>query len=70
MVLLEKAAKEKDFKVCAALTKKLKGLRVAFTLHDAVLILNHYIPDLYKRLQLQAAPTECENPDEKLHCTS
>lgn len=57
MVLLEKAGKEKDLKLAGSLTKNLKKLRKSLALSDAVLILSHYIPDLYRRLQLPCQPT-------------
>jgi hypothetical protein len=72
LVLLEKAANDKDFKVCATLTKNLKKLRKLFSLSDALLVLQHYNPDLYGRLKLAALPTEIEaneTAETKLHCT-
>ena len=39
LVLLEKAATDKDFKVCATLTKNLKKLRKQFSLSDSLLVL-------------------------------
>jgi len=42
LVLLEKAATDKDFKICATLTKNLKKLRKLFSLSDALLALQHY----------------------------
>jgi len=52
LVLLEKASKDKDFKMTASLTKNLKKLRKMFNLPDAVLALSFYLPDLFMRLQL------------------
>lgn len=52
LVLLEKAAKEKDFRECGLLTKNLKKLRKAFTLPDTLLVLKFYCPDLFNRLKL------------------
>ena len=72
LVLLEKAATDKDFKVCATLTKNLKKLRKQFSLPDSLLVLQHYNPDLYNRLKLAALPTEIEpseTAESKLHCT-
>ncbi len=46
-------------------------MRNYFTLSDVVLILSHYIPDLYKRLQLPCQPTPITEAIElKLHCTT
>jgi len=49
----------------------LKKLRKAFQLSDVVLILSHYLPDLFKRLQLPVQPTPLTDVDVegKLHCT-
>jgi len=72
LVLVEKASTEADFKLCSSLTKEFKMLRKLFTLADAVLVLQHYQLDLYKRLQLPCQPTSLEasvNVEEKLHCT-
>jgi len=72
LVLLEKAAIDKDFKACAALTKNLKKLRKIFTLSDSLLVLKHYNSDLFNRLKLAAIPTELganETIENKLHCT-
>jgi hypothetical protein len=54
LVLIEKAAAEKDFRACSLLTKNLKKLRKTFTLPDALLVLQFYIPDLFNRLKLAA----------------
>ena len=71
LVLLEKAAKEKDFKLCASLTKKLKPLRKLLSYSDILLILKHYMPDLFKRLELKGSPSDLggKSEEEKLHCT-
>lgn len=69
---MEKAAGEGDFKACGVLTKEFKKLRKLYTLSDSVLALSHYLPDLYKRLQLPCQPTPLtsdENIEDKLHCT-
>lgn len=50
LVLLEKASKDKDFKMAATLTKNLKKLRKMYELPDAVLVLSFYLPDLFMRL--------------------
>lgn len=49
----------------------MKKLRKAFQLSDVVLILSHYLPDLFKRLQLPVQPTPLTDGDVegKLHCT-
>lgn len=52
LVLLEKASKEKDFKLTASLTKNLKKIRKLFTLSDTVLVISYFLPDLFMRLQL------------------
>jgi len=52
LVLLEKAGKDKDFKMAATLTKNLKKLRKMFDLSEAVLALSFYLPDLFIRLML------------------
>jgi hypothetical protein len=57
MVLLEKSGKDKDSRLASSLTKNLKKLRKVFALSDVVLILKHYLPDLFKRLQLPVHPT-------------
>lgn len=72
LVLLEKASKDKDFKMAGTLTKNLKKLRKMYDLPDAVLALSFYLPDLFIRLQLPTQPAplkEGENIEEKLHCT-
>ena len=72
LVLLEKAATDKDFKVCATLTKNLKKLRKLFSLSDSLLVLQHYNFDLFNRIKLAALPTEIEaseTAESKLHCT-
>ena len=49
----------------------MKKLRKTFALSDVVLILSHYLPDLFRRLQLPTHPTPIkEEIDVKLHCTS
>ena len=49
----------------------MKKLRKHFSLSDVVLILSHYLPDLFRRLKLPAQPTPItEQIDTKLHCTS
>jgi hypothetical protein len=50
LVLLEKASNDKDYKMCATLTKEFKKLRKSFSLSDAVLVLKFYMPDLFTRL--------------------
>lgn len=52
LILLEKASKEKDFKLTASLTKSLKKLRKLFGLSDIVLVISYFLPDLFFRLQL------------------
>ena len=52
LVLLEKASKDKDFKMAGTLTKNLKKLRKMFDLSEAVLALSFYLPDLFIRLML------------------
>lgn len=51
----------------------MKKLRKAFQLSDVVLILSHYLPDLFKRLQLPVKPTPFTDAngdvETKLHCT-
>lgn len=72
LVLLEKAASEGDFKACGVLTKEFKKLRKLFSLSDSVLVLSHYLPDLYTRLQLPCQPSPIdkdESVEDKLHCT-
>jgi hypothetical protein len=45
-------------------------MRNYFTLSDVVLILSHYLPDIWKRLQLPCQPTAItEVVEVKLHCT-
>jgi hypothetical protein len=49
----------------------LKKLRKSFALSDVVLILSHFLPDLFRRLQLPVHPTPIkEDIDAKLHCTA
>lgn len=49
----------------------MKKLRKTFALSDVVLILSHYLPDLFKRLQLPVHPTPfAEDAETKLHCSS
>lgn len=43
-----------------------------YNLPDALLVLQHYLPDLNTRMQLQAKPTPLaggEDAETKLHCT-
>lgn len=48
----------------------MKKLRKAFSLSDVVLILSHFLPDLFRRLQLPVQPTPItEDIDVKLHTT-
>ena len=71
MVLLEKASKDKDFKMTASLTKNLKKLRKMFELPDTVLALSFYLPDLFMRLQLPTQPTPLAagaKLEDVLHC--
>ena len=73
LVLLEKASKEKDFKLTASLTKNLKKLRKEFTLSDVVLVISLFLPDLFMRLMLPQEPTDIpEGVDQEkfLHCTT
>ena len=72
LVLLEKASKDKDFKMAGTLTKNLKKLRKMYDLPDAVLALSFYLPDLFIRLMLPTQPTpvkEGTKIEEMLHCT-
>lgn len=72
LVLLEKAAIEKDFRQTGILTKNLKKLRKSFNLPDALLVLKFYMPDLFNRLKLQAQPTALSPEttlEDKLYCT-
>jgi hypothetical protein len=72
LVLLEKAATEKDFRQCGLLTKNLKKLRKSYTLSDALLVLQYYLPDLFNRLKLAAQPSplpEGVSAEDHLHCT-
>lgn len=72
LVLLEKASKDKDFKMAGTLTKNLKKLRKMYKLSDAVLALSFYLPDLFMRLMLPTQPTplkEGSTLEEMLHCT-
>jgi hypothetical protein len=49
----------------------LKKLRKSFALSDVVLILSHFLPDLFRRLQLPVHPTPIkEDIESKLHCTA
>ena len=50
LVLLEKASKDKDFRITATLSKNLKKLRRMFDLPNTVLVLSFYLPDLFMRL--------------------
>jgi hypothetical protein len=48
----------------------LKKLRKAFALSDVVLILSHFLPDLFRRLQLPVHPTPITvDIETKLHTT-
>ena len=70
--MLEKAAKNKDFKLSATLSKNLKKLRKMYDLPDAVLALSFYLPDLFMRLMLPTAPAslpEGKSVEDVLHCT-
>jgi hypothetical protein len=72
LVLLEKASKDKDFKMAGTLTKNLKKLRKMYDLPDAVLALSFYLPDLFIRLMLPTQPTPLKEGvkiEEMLHCT-
>jgi len=72
IVLLEKASAERDFKQCSTLTKEFKKLRKLFTLADTLLVVKHYMPDLFRRLALPAQPTDLqtgETIEQKLHCS-
>ena len=73
MVLLEKASKDKDFKITATLTKNLKKLRKMYELPDAILALSFYMPDLFFRIQLPTQPTDVPKDmkmEDMLHCTT
>lgn len=73
LVLLEKASKDKDFKMTATLTKNLKKLRKSYSLSDAVLVISYYLPDLFMRLQLPQKETDVPdgtNIEDFLHCSS
>ena len=50
LVLLEKASKDKDFRITATISKNLKKLRRMFDLPNTVLVLSFYLPDLFMRL--------------------
>ena len=52
LVLLEKGAKDKDYKLCGTLTKKYKKLRKDLSINDVVLLLKYFLPELYKRIGL------------------
>jgi len=67
LVLLEKGAKDKDYKLCAALTKKFKKLRKDLTIHDVMLLFEYFLPELHKRVAFKHTSTQCENKEEKLH---
>ena len=56
--MLEKASKEKDFKLTASLTKNLKKIRKLFSLSETVLVISYFLPDLYMRLQLPQDPID------------
>jgi len=71
-VLLEKASKDKDFKMTATLTKNLKKLRKMYELPDVMCVLQHYLPDLFMRLMLPTKETEPPTGtslEDFLHCT-
>jgi hypothetical protein len=73
LVLLEKASKDKDFKITASLTKNLKKLRKMYELPDVVLALSFYMPDLFFRIQLPTQPTNVAKDmkiEDMLHCTT
>ena len=73
LVLLEKASKEKDFKLTASLSKSLKKLRKLFNLGDIVLVVSYFLPDLFMRLQLPQEPTDVPDGvdiEKFLHCTA
>ena len=73
LVLLEKASKDKDFKITASLTKNLKKLRKMYELPDAVLVLSFYLPDLFMRLQLPTQPSHVPDDvklEDMLHCAT
>lgn len=73
LVLLEKAAKEHDARMTSSLTKNFKKLRKLYTLPDALLVLKHYLNDLFSRLALPCQPTEIPTGDsieDMLHTTS
>ncbi len=50
LVLLEKASRDKDFRITATISKNLKKLRRMFDLPNTVLVLSFYLPDLFMRL--------------------
>ena len=71
LVLLEKASKDRDFKMTASITKNLKKLRKMYDLPDAVLVISFYLPDLFMRLMLPTQPTnvpEGKELEDFLHC--
>ena len=71
LVLLEKASKDKDFKITAVLTKNLKKLRKSFDLPDTVKALSFYLSDLFFRLDLPCQPRdepEGVSLNEYMHC--
>ena len=73
LVLLEEAAKEHDARMTSSLTKNFKKLRKLYTLPDTLLVLKHYLNDLFSRLALPCQPTELqagESIEDKLHTTS
>ena len=73
LVLLEKASKDKDFKMTATISKNLKRLRKTYELPDAVLVLSFYLPDLFMRLMLPTQPTTVPATtklEDFLHCTT
>jgi len=50
----------------------LKKLRKSYTLSDALLVLQYYLPDLFTRLKLAAQPSSLPDgvsAEEHLHCT-
>lgn len=70
LVLLEKGAKDKDYKLCAALTKKFKRLRKDLSIGDVMLAFEFFLPELHKRVALGHASTKVDNVEEKLHVTT
>jgi 26S proteasome regulatory subunit N3 len=69
LVLLEKGAKDKDYKLCAALTKKFKKLRKDLSISDVMLLFEFFLPELHRRVAFTHKSTQVENRAEKLHVT-